>query len=225
MADLRTSTDPPRTTAPSAAAPAGSSPVRRRLARRILALTLLPILAAIGVAVVLVDRKVRELTEREIAEQLGIAETLALDLLTAREEDLLTEGWIVARDPKFFAMLAPIGIERDEGFRRTLEDIAAQFAGTLGSDHLEILDDSGVVQAEWEPRRAAYGLAPAPRPASTEPDIAKALGGTPCAGVREVGSGLLLQTAAVPVYVGSRLVGCCATAGASMRSSWGGSED
>lgn len=184
-----------------------STPVKRRLAWRILALSLLPILLAIGVAVVLVDRQVRALTETEIEGQLTIARTLALDLITAREEDLLTEGWIVARDPKFFAMLAQLGLERDESYRRTLEDIAAQFASTLDSDRLEILDDTGVVQAQWEPRRSGYGLSPVPRDAKAEPDIAKALLGVPTGGVRAAEKGALVQTAAVPVYVGERIVG------------------
>ena len=156
-----------------------SGEVKPRLARRILALTLVPILLAIGVSVALVDRQVRTLTEAEIQEQLWVARTLALDLLSSREQELLTQGWIVARDPKFFAMLASIGIERDASYRRTLEDIAIQFAATLDSDRLEILDDSGVVQAQFEPRRSAYGLPVVPRNASTEVDIVSALQGSP----------------------------------------------
>ena len=184
-----------------------SGEVKPRLARRILALTLVPILLAIGVSVALVDRQVRTLTEAEIQEQLWVARTLALDLLSSREQELLTQGWIVARDPKFFAMLASIGIERDASYRRTLEDIAIQFAATLDSDRLEILDDSGVVQAQFEPRRSAYGLPVVPRNASTEVDIVSALQGGPTVGLTRAEAGTLIQTATVPVWVGDRIVG------------------
>ncbi|MEZ4648311.1 MAG: HAMP domain-containing sensor histidine kinase [Candidatus Eisenbacteria bacterium] len=181
--------------------------MKPRLARRILALTLLPILLAIGVSVILVDRQVRDLTEAEIQEHLGVARTLALDLLMSREQDLLTQGWIVARDPKFFAMLASPGIVRDASYRRTLEDIAIQFAATLDSDRLEILDDSGVVQAQFEPRHSALGVPVVPRNASTETDVASALEGTPVAGLQQLDGGTLIQSATVPVWVGDRIVG------------------
>jgi signal transduction histidine kinase len=133
---------------------------------------------------------------------------VARTLIDARSEDMVTQSRIVARDPKFFAMLAQPGIEEDLAFRRTLQGIADQFAATLGGDLFEVIDAQGALQAvpnRTDPAlRVQYGSLPLN--VSNQADVAEALQGRVARSTRVL-NGTIYQTVAVPVIAGGRLVG------------------
>ena len=185
-----------------------SPPIPRGLGRRIFALTLVPTLLIVLTTSALVEVQVSEQMEREVAGQLTVAQGVALTLIDARSEDMVTQSRIVARDPKFFAMLAQPGIEEDLAFRRTLQGIADQFAATLGGDLFEVIDANGALQAvsnRTDPAlRVHYGNLP--QSVSNQADVAEALQGRVARGTRVL-NGAIYQTVTVPVIAGGRLVG------------------
>src|SRR5690554_3522894 len=189
-------------------ATATSPPIPRGLGRRIFALTLVPTLLIVLTTAALVEVQVSNQMEREVEGQLTVARGVARTLLDARSEDMVTQSRIVARDPKFFTMLAQPGIEEDQAFRRTLQGIADQFAATLGGDLFEVIDADGALQAV--PNRIDPSLRTRyvrlPRDVSDEADVAEALQGRVARGTRVL-NGAIYQTVAVPVIAGGRLVG------------------
>ncbi len=179
--------------------------VPRKLPNKILLLTLLPILVGIGTSVALVDREVHQLTASETQIQLQSARDLAIEFLEARSEALLAEAWVVARDPKFFALLATPGVQDDEFFRTTFDDITAQFGHVVASDWIEVVDPRGKILATWRPieqrNSAEHPLSSYVR------DLRVALSGQPASDFREDGEGNVVQVATVPVFAANRQVG------------------
>lgn len=179
---------------------APAQPIDRSLARRILALALLPALLIAIVSVFLIEVQVSDQIYREVGGQLSIAEEVTQTLLSQRAEDLTKQAEIVSRDPKFFALLAQTGIEYDAVYRRTMQGIVEEFATTLESDFFQVVDAQGYLQAS--PGSALVQ----PIDVSSDPDIATARTGRPTRAYWIL-DGQIVQSVAVPIFVGRRLLG------------------
>jgi signal transduction histidine kinase len=174
----------------------GTAPPRlpRRLAVRIAVLTSVPILAVIVSALLVVDSRLTEQIHRTVAGDLARA-ALAFDRQMERDgEDLIRIGSMIARDPKFFAMLTlPPAIRRGADYRQTLEAIAREFQSAAGTEVFEITDERGRLAA-GSPGLAGSEL------------LKEALAGRPVCGYLITG-GAAYRVAVVPVQVGGALVG------------------
>ncbi|NNE10131.1 MAG: HAMP domain-containing protein [Gemmatimonadetes bacterium] len=170
------------------------------LGRKILGVAILPALFMTAAAILITFVQVREQLDQRTDEQLQTARRVLLDHLNARGEDLKTKARVVARDPKFFAMLAQPGIARDETFRATMQQVSEEFHHALGSDLFEVTASDG----ELLVRCCAP---PFERTSLIEsPDIRAAIRGENPTGIQWT-NGALYETVALPILVGQRVVG------------------
>jgi signal transduction histidine kinase len=185
-----------RITGPSA----GSTGVPRVLPRKIFALTLAPPVVVTIIAAILVQVEVSQRMREMTLEQLSTARSVWQDTYRVRGQDLATQAVVVARDPKFFAMLAQPDLSYDASYRATLEALSDDFKRTLGSDVFEIFDERGLLLA-GTPRSGPLGT-----DLSEESDIRAALGGNVAHGTLGA-HGNIYQIVALPVVVRGQIVG------------------
>lgn len=116
---------------------------RPGLRAQILVLTAVPLLA-LGAAVLwFVDRGVSARSEQAITEDLRRAAGVFEDMLAAHSDELAMTGAIIARDPRFSAVLALPHTRDDAGYRATVESVARDFRQLADPDLFEIVDTHG----------------------------------------------------------------------------------
>lgn len=181
-------------------------PVRSRprpvLRQRILTLTVIPLMAASFAALLLVHLQVDHRMRDYLQDELDVAQAVLENLLATRAEDLRIRAEMLARDPKFFAMLTIPPSERTSEFIPSVTEIAAEKVSATGADLLELFNAEGVLLTA-----AQAGGDPTPLPPEpTRADIESALAGETVTGVVVRGDALY-QTAAAPLVAGGQLVG------------------
>lgn len=168
---------------------------------KIAALTSLPILGVMVAALFVVNRRLADEVNLTVAADLSRA-ALAFENQMAREgENLERVGVVVARDPKFFALLTlPRGDRKDADFHGTLQGVAQDFQRDAETPVFDVTDEHGVV------------LARAGKPDSSSdvrshwPLIERAIHGSAGRGYL-VEEGRAYRVAVVPIFVDGSLVG------------------
>jgi signal transduction histidine kinase len=201
---------------------------RISLLLKITALTSLPILGVMIVALFVVNLRLADEVNRTVAADLSRA-ALAFETQMAREgENLERVGVVIARDPKFFALLTlPRSDRKNADFYATLEGVARDFQRDAEAPIFDVTDERGHLLARGgrsAPPRADIGsvadgggptdsVGQAPR---LSPMVERALSGHASRGYL-VEDGLAYRVAAVPIVVGGALVGTL-TLGAAIDS-------
>ncbi len=119
---------------------------RMTLAVKIAATTSLPILAVLVAALLVVNFRVAAQQNRIITDGLSRAALSFEKQMSSQGEDLKRIGTVVARDPKFFAMLTLPAAERTgEDFHQTLDGVASDFQRDADAPIFDVTDEHGVV--------------------------------------------------------------------------------
>ncbi len=123
-------------------------PPRVSLFVKITALTSIPILAVMVAALLVVNMRLADEVNRTVAADLSRA-ALAFETQMAREGDNLERvGVVVARDPKFFALLTlPGGDRKNADFHATLLGVARDFQHDAETPLFDVTDEQGIVLA------------------------------------------------------------------------------
>jgi signal transduction histidine kinase len=123
-------------------------PTRVSLLVKITALTSLPILGVMVAALFVVNRRLADEVNQTVAADLSRA-SLAFETQMAREgENLERIGVVVARDPKFFALLTlPRGDRKNADFHATLLGVARDFQRDAETPVFDVTDEHGIVLA------------------------------------------------------------------------------
>jgi signal transduction histidine kinase len=117
--------------------------VRLGLRWRIVLLTALaPALLTVGV-LVLVHRNVSSHVRASVDESLLRSSSMFEDMLLDRARALRVTADVIARDPRFFAILTVPGSWRDARYRATVQPVARDFASLTRSDLFEVFDRDG----------------------------------------------------------------------------------
>ncbi len=121
---------------------------RISLLLKITALTSLPILGVMVAALFVVNRRLADEVNHTVTADLSRA-ALAFENQMAREgENLERIGVVVARDPKFFALLIlPRADRKDADFYQTLLGVARDFQHDAEAPLFDVTDEHGVVLA------------------------------------------------------------------------------
>jgi len=174
---------------------------RVTLAAKIAAITSLPILAVLVVALLTVNFRVAAQQNRTVTSDLSRAALSFEKQMAHQGEELKRIGAVVARDPKFFAMLTLPRSERAIGdFHETLAGVAADFQRDADAPIFDVTDEHGVVLVRGG-RPGEYGI-----DISGSNLIREAL-------ARRMVSGYVVEgrnayrVAVVPIVVGGSLVG------------------
>lgn len=172
--------------------------MRLGLRGRIVLLTALaPALLTVGV-LVLVHRNVSGHVRAGVDESLVRSASMFEDMLSDRARALRVTADVIARDPRFFAVLTVPGSWRDARYRATVQPVASDFATLTGSALFEVFDHDGH-------RLASVGASPSGPEARAALLKAARRGG--------VVSGILVepdaqyQVALAPVVVDGRIAG------------------
>ncbi len=121
---------------------------RISLLLKITALTSLPILGVMVAALLVVNRRLADEVNHTVTADLSRA-ALAFENQMAREgENLERIGVVVARDPKFFALLIlPRTDRKDADFYQTLLGVARDFQHDAEAPLFDVTDEHGIVLA------------------------------------------------------------------------------
>jgi HAMP domain-containing protein len=134
---------------------------------------------------------------RATSEQLRRARTVVSGRLTRDGENLQRLSATVARDPKFFALLALRRSERTATFRQSLDGVVREFQSGAGVEIFDVTD-------EWGATVAASTRPAAPEASrGTSPLVRSALAGKPALGFRLEG-GRLYRVAVTPILAGGK---------------------
>jgi len=164
---------------------------------RVAVFACLCVLGAVLVTALVVELKGRAESHRIASEALGRAHSVAASRLARDGQSLERLAATVARDPKFFALLALRRSERTATYRHSLEGVIRDFQADT---HVEIFD----VTDEWGATVAASSRPAAPEPSrGNSPLVRRALAGSEALGFRLEG-GRLYRIAVVPVLAGER---------------------
>ncbi|HET9950551.1 MAG TPA: HAMP domain-containing protein [Candidatus Eisenbacteria bacterium] len=164
---------------------------------RVALFTSLSVLTAVLVAALAVEASGRTEARRAASEQLRRAHTVAASRLARDGESLRQLAATVARDPKFFALLALRRSERSTSFRQSLEGVIREFQTDARAEIFDVTD-------EWGATIAASTRPAAPEPSRGDsPLVRHALAGHEALGYRLEG-GRLYRIAVVPVLAGER---------------------
>jgi signal transduction histidine kinase len=176
-------------------------PPRISLFFKITGLTSVPILAVMVAALLVVNMRLADEVNRTVAADLSRA-SLAFETQMGREgENLERVGVVVARDPKFFALLTlPRGDRKNADFHATLLGVARDFQHDAETPLFDITDERGIVLA----RAGREDLPGADH--STWPLVQSALAGHAGRGYI-VESDRAYRVAVVPILVEGELVG------------------
>ena len=164
---------------------------------RVALFTSLSVLAAVLVASLVLEVTGRSEARRDADEQLRRAHTVAMSRLAHDGESLRQLAATVARDPKFFALLALRRSERTTTYRQSLEGVIHEFQADARAEIFDVTD-------EWGATIAASTRPAAPEPSRGDsPLVRNALTGHEALGYRLEG-GRLYRIAVVPVLAGER---------------------
>jgi len=164
---------------------------------RVALFTSLSVLTAVLVAALAVEASGRTEVRRAASEQLRRAHTVAAGRLARDGETLRQLAATVARDPKFFALLALRRSERTTTYRQSLEGVIREFQADASVEIFDVTD-------EWGATIAASTRPAAPEPSRGDsPLVRHALAGHEALGFRLEG-GRLYRVAVVPVLAGGR---------------------
>ncbi len=174
---------------------------RRLLALKIAALTSIPILGIMVAALLVVNLRLSRQVHETVTADLARAALSFEGRMASEGTDLIRIGAVVARDPKFFAMLTlPPSSRRGAEYHATLDGIVEDFQLAAGAAIFEITDERGVLLARGG-RPEERGANRAKRAL-----VKDAIGGRPGCGYF-VESGAAYRVAVLPIYVGGSLVG------------------
>ena len=162
---------------------------------RVALFTTLSVLTTVLVTALAVEMNGREEAGRATSEQLRRARTVASERLIRDGESLRRLAATVARDPKFFALLALRRTERSATFRQSLDGVVRDFQSGAGVEIFDVTD-------EWGATVAASSRPSAPEASrGTSPLVRSALAGKPALGFRFEG-GRLYRIAVTPILAG-----------------------
>lgn len=131
---------------------------RANLAAKIAAVTSLPILAVLIAALLTVNFRVAAQQNRTVTADLSRAALSFEKQMMHQGEELKRIGTVVARDPKFFAVLTLPRAERGSAdFHQTLAGVAADFQRDADAPVFDVTDEHGVVLVRGE-RPEEYGI-------------------------------------------------------------------
>lgn len=183
---------------------APASTPRVSLLLKIAVLTSVPILGVMIAALMVVNHRLAEEVNRNVAADLSRA-ALAFEGQMEREaENLERIGVVVARDPKFFALLTlPRQDRGDADFHATLLGVAQDFQRDAETPLFDITDERGWVLARAG-RSGASQTVPADR--SSWPLVREGLAGRPARGYVVEGD-RAWRVAVVPIVVDGVLTG------------------
>jgi signal transduction histidine kinase len=171
------------------------------LAVKIAATTSLPILAVLVAALLAVNSRVAAEQNRTVTADLARA-ALSFEKQMARQgEDLKRIGTVVARDPKFFAMLTlPKADRGSQDYQETLAGVVSDFQHDTEAPVFDVTDDAGIILARAG-HLGQYGI-----DISRSSLIREALARKPASGYVMEGQNAY-RVAVVPIVVGGSLVG------------------
>ncbi len=174
---------------------------RLPLAAKIAATTSLPILAVLVAALLAVNFRVAAQQNRTVTADLSRAALSFEKQMMHQGEELKRIGAVVARDPKFFAMLTLPRSERTaEDFHATLAGVAADFQRDADAPIFDVTDEHGVVLVRGG-RPGEYGI-----DISGSDLVREALARLTVSGYMMEGR-KAYRVAVVPIVVGGSLVG------------------
>lgn len=174
--------------------------MRLSLRKKIWLYSLGPLLLIAGAMLFVVQWQVSQRVRENVALDLETAAGNLRSQLATRERDLATMGFVISRDPKFFAMLTVPPVERGPEFAATIHEVALDFHRAVGRDLLDVFDERGRVLARVTDADAAGDAA------GELPGVRGALSGRPVSGI-VVENGAPYQVAVVPVVVSGEIVG------------------
>jgi len=175
--------------------------IRPSLAAKIAAATSLPILAVMVAALLAVNFRVAAQQDRTVTADLSRAALSFEKQMVHQGEELKRIGIVIARDPKFFAMLTLPRTDRGtEYFQATLAGVAGDFQHDTDAAIFDVTDEHGVVLVRGG-RPDEYGIN-----ISGSKLIRGALSGRPVSGYTVEGRNAY-RVAVVPIVVGGALVG------------------
>jgi signal transduction histidine kinase len=190
----------------------GLSPGRRRvsLLLKIAALTSLPILGIMMAALLVVNHRLADEVNRNVSADLERAALAFRNQMDREGENLERVGVVVARDPKFFALLTlPRADRRDADFAATLLGVARDFQRDAEAPLFDVTDEHGTVlaRAGWPAgglpvERSEYGG----EDRSAWPLVREALAGRASRGYVVEGD-RVYRVAVVPIVVDGALAG------------------
>jgi len=174
---------------------------RLSLAIKIAATTSLPILAVLVAALLTVNSRVAAQQNRTVTADLARAALSFEKQMVHQGEELKRIGIVVARDPKFFAMLTLPRSDRASGdFHATLSGVVADFQRDTDAPIFDVTDERGVVLVRAG-RPGEYGI-----DISRSDLIRSALARQQVGGYIMEGRNAY-RVAVVPIVVGGSLVG------------------
>jgi len=174
---------------------------RLPLAVWITALAAAPILAVMGASLLAVDQRLSPETDRTASADLSRVAPTVKQEMSVQGERLERLGAVIARDPKFFAVLTlPKADRKSPEFKAALERVLREFQRDAATPIFAVTDEQGTLLAR----------ALAPATGATDISGAKfvrdAISGKPGLGYM-VENGVVYRVAAVPVTAGPSLVG------------------
>ena len=174
---------------------------RFSLAAKIATITSIPILAILVAALLAVNFRVAAQENRTVTADLARAALSFEKQMLHQGEELKRIGIIVARDPKFFAMLTLPRVDRGtEYFHGTLAGVVGDFQRDTEAQVFDVTDEHGVVLVRGG-RPDEHGI-----DISGSNLIREALAGRPASGYMVEGRNAF-RVAVVPILVGGTLVG------------------
>ncbi len=115
------------------------SPLRRRILLFMAVPMVVLTLGALWVVHGTVSSRVHQAVEQDLRRAALVFE----DMLGERAEQLRIAGAVIARDPRFFAVLTLPGSHRDAIYRNTVAGVAQDFNAITDADVLEVFDGAG----------------------------------------------------------------------------------
>jgi signal transduction histidine kinase len=175
--------------------------VRISLVFKVAALTSAPILGVMVAALLVVNHRLTVDVNRNVTAGLSAA-ALAFEHQMGREgENLERIGVVIARDPKFFALLTlPKSDRKNADFHATLAGVLLDFRDDAETPIFDVTDADGILLARaGDPSTQGQDL-------SRTEMVAAALAGTLSSGYL-VENGVAYRVAVAPIMVGGSLVG------------------
>lgn len=175
--------------------------VRISLVFKVAALTSAPILGVMVAALLVVNHRLTVDVNRNVTASLSAA-ALAFEHQMGREgENLERIGVVIARDPKFFALLTlPKSDRKNADFHATLAGVLQDFRDDAETPIFDVTDADGILLARaGDPKTQGQDL-------SLTEMVAAALSGKLSSGYL-VEDGVAYRVAVVPIMVGGSLVG------------------
>ena len=174
---------------------------RISLAVKIAATTSIPILAVLVVALLAVNFRVAAQQNQTVTSDLSRAALSFEKQMVQQGEDLKRIGTVVARDPKFFAMLTlPKADRTTQDYQETLAGVIADFQRDTDSPIFDVTDERGVVLVRGG-RPGQFGIDISGSSLIREALQRRAVGGYVMEGRHAY------RVAVVPIVVGGVLVG------------------